>query len=339
MKLSPSTNIITTWKSYNCYNAAIGSILNTERYSNLYVSLNGNWDFYFNHLNKNNINIAGVYEKTEHPSVKHNLKKVYGLRVHYCQMKDWVSCRSLIRDLRDNGYFPLLCVLNTRCPFIPRSGRVIPLGHYLVCTGYEKKYFGLFDSFSDVHVSCTEEELDNLMQEVPEGDVLYNYRLRYLVNDDSPGTNYGITEIHEFFFKHLSPVDFMINKDQVVCGNKGILELSRYLKQLYEGELKTCLTNLTESLRYVQYQRLHFISALLEISKGEPQEHNITNELVQSIQEISDEWFKLRIKMLYDLKRGAMDLGKSASENLKYLYQLETDATQRIQQYKDRLFE
>jgi hypothetical protein len=319
------------WKSYNCCNAALGAVLQARKHSWPALCLNAAWDFYLNTA-ATGMDMAGVYDKTEHPQAQANLWHNYQLRCQTAETTEWQRCRDKLHALCENALHPFVLVRNTACTHIPRSGRATTTRHYLICTGINKEKFTLFDSFLDKQVIFTEAQLQAAMQQVPGNAAVESYGLCWLPMQEDPVQQYTIHElVSHNFFTCLGASAFQA---PVICNEEALLHLRGLLAATEPVLLPTVLQFLAESFRYVQYQRKYFAAAVETIAGLFPEKQAACNALSMLANGVSDEWFRFRVRALYNLQKQLPNPLQGLEESLNAIYQKEKTARQQIQAFK-----
>lgn len=267
------------WKGYNCFAATIGTLLLDDALPYIPFAVNTDWDFYFNPEAVGQIDMAGVYAGTVHPSIVNKARNIYGQELIYYHFRQWQECKAFLKY----SYRPMLCVCNKACPHIPQKGSRIPLVHYLILTGCNGYNYYCYDSFLDCVCKFTEEELTKAMQLSGTDDA-------YTVA--SLSLPYTLT--------HPQYKDYMpVYNEEMVASIKSVpVSLVAY----HEDLLRESIMVLVESFRYVQYQRKYFVNSLSLIAALHPFLSNKCESLSVQADDIADEWFRLRIRMQYNLK-------------------------------------
>lgn len=343
--------LLQPWKSYNCYNAAVGTVLTAAGYPFVALALNSSWDFYLDRLNPGDISMAGVFNATEHPAVGINLARIYDLELKEYACPDWGSWLALLSDKLKKGGLPMVRLKNRFCEYIPKVERTGVLDHYLIATSLDEDRLCFFDSFLNHYGQFPLSRLKEIQESAMEpGEGRYfktwiltgltgeDYRYvggggagcdagpvgRWAMSDAASGAvvdsgSGGIRRmVNDVFFSSLPEGAFGERNERRISRNEeAIKELGDLLAGALPGGFgESALQCLSESLRYVQYQRKYFISSLEEIGSYFPGCRDEAAAISGRVNAISDDWFRLRLTILYNLRKGITDRGGALVKEL-----------------------
>lgn len=284
--------------------------------------------------------MAGVYPGTEHPQVSFNLDRIYNERVTYCHDSDWHACLRRLSGHLEQGMLPLICVLNKACRHIPGSGSAEPLSHYLIATKIEAGRLFFFDSFLNRSGSLPLETLPQAMQfDTAEGERIV-FRSAHLQYDRPYRSTHRLAEKEagDIFFPPPPGIPAKANeKDRVTYGIQAMRELLRHLQEMDRPLLRSSLKPLCESFRYVQYQRKYFTESLRDIINLFPRHERTCITIMDRSERIADDWFRLKITMLYNLRKELPQLLAGLAPQLDELSLKEEQAMKELQQLRRSL--
>jgi hypothetical protein len=342
--------LLQPWKSYNCYNAAAGSVLQAGGYPFIALALNSSWDFYLDLSHSGNISMAGVFNATEHPAVAMNLGRIYGLGITELICPDWGSCLSLLSDKLGEGARPMIRLKNKFCDYIPKVEMTGILDHYLIATSLDEDRFGFFDSFLNHHGHFPPNRLKEILEGFMEPGQGPGYTVWIISGAPGNTASADIRSIlKDVFFTTLSKEAFARGDEGYInCNEDAIKQLGDFIMNGSPGRFgESALQCLSESLRYVQYQRKYFISSLEEIGSYFPDCREEAAAISGRVNALSDDWFRLRLNILYKLRRGGAggsgrkgwvgDLAKELADGLYSISGKERTLKTEISRFKDHI--